>query len=157
MRPGSSHSPSALVSPSDSHLLPLLCPPTSPSGQETLHADWCSGGAPRVPGRRQVQQGGHGSGHLGEPSLLQDVQRETQVTLDERTQSGDTAGGGRKQKANTAERRVNGWQLKVKTTTTTTNGNTKVTMAMKLKVKRQQQHNRNHGNATQSELKRRKR
>lgn len=36
----------------------------------------------RVSGRGHVEQGTHGSGHLGETSLLQNVQRKTQLTLE---------------------------------------------------------------------------
>lgn len=49
------------------------------------HTDRRSGGAARqgdgMSGRSQVQQSADSGGHLGEPSLLQDVQGETQVTL----------------------------------------------------------------------------
>ena len=64
---------------------------------------WClhaNGGSRRgrrrgdgVSGRGQVQQGADGAGHLGEPSLLQDVQRKTQLSLqDGQHRGGHTAG-----------------------------------------------------------------
>lgn len=40
-----------------------------------------AGGGDGVSGRGQVEQGADGPGHLGEPSLLQDVQWKTQLTL----------------------------------------------------------------------------
>lgn len=89
-----------------------VSPPVWQEAAAALHADRRSRGGPRVSGRGQVQQGADGPGHLGEPSLLQDVQRKTQLTLDRRTPQRETHGGGTK--ANTTERRVNGWQLKTK-------------------------------------------
>lgn len=47
------------------------------------HADGSSGGrrGDGMSGRSQFQQCADSSGHLGEPSLLQDVKRKTQLTL----------------------------------------------------------------------------
>lgn len=70
-----------------------------------------------LPGRGQVQQRADGSGHLGEPSLLQDVKRKTQLSLRGQTPQKKSAakgegGGGQKKGAGTTERWVNRWQIK---------------------------------------------
>lgn len=62
-----------------------------------------------VSGRGQVEQGADGPGHLGEPSLLQDVQRKTQLTL--QRQKPQKKHSGTKE---TTEMRVNGWKIKPK-------------------------------------------
>lgn len=61
-----------------------------------------------VSGRGQVKQGADGPGHLGEPSLLQDVQRKTQLTLQRQTPQRKNTAGQKK----TTEMRVNGWKIK---------------------------------------------
>lgn len=45
-----------------------------------------------VSGWGQIEQCADGSGHLGEPSLLQDVQRKTQLTLQRQTPQKKTQG-----------------------------------------------------------------
>lgn len=92
-------------------------------GRERLHGNGGSGrcrrggggcaacGGDGVSGRGQFQQSADGPGHLGEPSLLQDVERKTQLTLHRQTPQKKTREAKRK-KNKTTEQRVNVGQNK---------------------------------------------